>query len=94
MVVEALCCSEHGVVVDHQCCARRRFAELLGIYRADPGDHTVACRVRNQFVRIATPPLSSDRERTVFRKRICVDEIGEVLASGSPALAMSLVDSC
>ncbi len=83
VVAHALGAGENGVVVGHD-------HRLVAVDVADAGDEAVRRRALDELLLGAPAFLGREDQRPVLDERVGVDEVGEVLAGGAPALVVAL----
>lgn len=90
MTPKALRSREDGVVVRHHGDVGPGFANQIGVHRCQPPDDAVARRVGDEILDVAATFLGGVHETPVLLEAALVDEVGEVLASGSSSTRWTL----
>ena len=81
----ALGARQHGGVIGHHGAERFFVTELGAVDIGHAGDDAVCRRVGDQVVFAAAAGLGGNHQRTVFDKRVCIAQIGQVFAGGALA---------
>ena len=88
----ALRAGQHRVVVGEHGTRAALVAEQVAVDARSAPHQTVGGRALDQLVEVATLALRGYREPPVLDKRAGVDQIGDVLARGPPALLVAALD--
>jgi hypothetical protein len=88
----ALGAGQHRVVIGEHGARTALVVEQVAVDARGASHQTVRGRAGDQLAEVATLSLGGDRKPSVLDECSWVDQIGDVLARGPPALLMPLLD--